>query len=76
MSGTGRKIIYVMLVIVVLLIIWQFLGSLWSSARRSNDRVRRLRFSDVTRADEAGSSGASGSAAAIRSRRGPECLEA
>jgi hypothetical protein len=28
MSGTGRKIIYVMLVIVVLLIIWQFLGSL------------------------------------------------
>jgi hypothetical protein len=28
MSGIGRKIIYVMLVIVVLLIIWQFLGSL------------------------------------------------
>jgi hypothetical protein len=28
MSGTARKIIYVMLVIVVLLIIWQFLGSL------------------------------------------------
>jgi len=28
MSGTVRKIIYVMLVIVVLLIIWQFLGSL------------------------------------------------
>jgi len=28
MSGTARKIIYVMLVIVVLLIIWQFLASL------------------------------------------------
>jgi len=28
MSGTVRKIVYVMLVIVVLLIIWQFLGSL------------------------------------------------
>jgi hypothetical protein len=28
MSGIGRNIIYVMLVIVVLLIIWQFLGSL------------------------------------------------
>jgi len=28
MSGTVRKIIYVVLVIVVLLIIWQFLGSL------------------------------------------------
>jgi hypothetical protein len=28
MRGIGRKIIYVMLVIVVLLIIWQFLGSL------------------------------------------------
>ncbi|MEH2555531.1 hypothetical protein V1286_003060 [Bradyrhizobium algeriense] len=28
MSGIGRKITYVMLVIVVLLIIWQFLGSL------------------------------------------------
>jgi len=27
MSGIGHKIIYVMLVIVVLLIIWQFLGS-------------------------------------------------
>jgi len=28
MSGIGRKIIYAMLVIVVLLVIWQFLGSL------------------------------------------------
>jgi hypothetical protein len=28
MSGTVRRIIYVVLVIVVLLIIWQFLGSL------------------------------------------------
>jgi hypothetical protein len=28
MGGIGRKIIYLMLVIVVLLIIWQFLGSL------------------------------------------------
>jgi hypothetical protein len=28
MSGTVRKIVYVLLVIVVLLIIWQFLGSL------------------------------------------------
>jgi hypothetical protein len=28
MSGIARKIVYVMLMIVVLLIIWQFLGSL------------------------------------------------
>jgi hypothetical protein len=28
MGGIGRKIIYVMLVIVLLLISWQFLGSL------------------------------------------------
>jgi len=50
MSGTARKIIYVMLVIVVLLIIWQFLGSLWTQATReaqwprARARVFRLRW--------------------------------
>jgi hypothetical protein len=43
-----RNIIHGMPVIVALLIIWQFLGSLRSSAHRPNDRVRRLRFSDVS----------------------------
>jgi hypothetical protein len=44
MSGTVRKIVYVMFVIVVLLIIWQFLGSLDRRPRRPSDRVPRLRF--------------------------------
>jgi hypothetical protein len=44
MSGIVREIIYVMLVIVVLLIIWQFLGSLCSPTRRPNDRIPRGAF--------------------------------
>jgi len=50
------------------------IGSLWSSARRPDDRARRLRFFRCDCADEAGRTATGGSAVAIRSRRGPECL--
>ncbi|WP_156438388.1 hypothetical protein [Bradyrhizobium valentinum] len=53
MSGIGRKIVYAMLVIVVLLIIWQFLGSLWPPARTPMS-AHRVPLFQCDCADEAG----------------------
>jgi hypothetical protein len=36
--GPSREMIFVALAIVVLLVIWQFLGSLWSSAEAQRPR--------------------------------------
>jgi len=63
-----------MLVIVALPIIWQFRGSLWSSARSHNDRVPRCVFPNVIVPMKRVERRKAAWPMRWGSRRGPECL--